>query len=137
MVGGELGRGPATLPKEEMNRVSNFGTPVARFAMDCNTSALEAARLQSNEPGLPLPDPVAMAIAIDPSICTRRSLHYVDGETKSDLTRGMTVVDQLDVADDDRNAPLWQPLIQRGRNARVCWEIDVPKRKELLYSVPR
>jgi purine nucleosidase len=137
MVGWELCRGAATLSEEEMARVRDFGTPVARFAMDCNTSALAAARLQSNEPGLPLPDPVAMAIAIDPSICTRRSLHYVDVETNSDLTRGMTVVDQLDVADDDRNAPLWQPLIERGRNARVCWEIDVPKWKELLYSVLR
>jgi len=135
MVGWELCRGPATLSEEEMDRVRGFGTPVARFAMDCNASALEAARLQSNEPGLPLPDPVAMAIAIDPSICTRRSLHYVDVETESDLTRGMTVVDHLDVADDERNAPLWRHLIERGQRAHVCWEIDVPKWKELLYSV--
>ena len=134
MVGWELCRGAATLSEEEMDGVRDFGTPVARFAMDCNTSALAAARLQSNEPGLPLPDPVAMAIAIDPSICTRASRHYVDVETDSDLTRGMTVVDQLDVADDERNAPLWKPLIERGRNAQVCWEIDVPKWKELLYS---
>jgi purine nucleosidase len=134
MVGWELCRGPATLSEAEMDRVRRFGTPVARFAMDCNTSALAAARLQSNEPGLPLPDPVAMAIAIDPSICTRRSLHFVDVETESDLTRGMTVVDHLDVADDERNAQLWQPLIERGRNAHVCWEIDVPRWKELLYS---
>jgi len=118
-----------------MDRVRGFGTPVARFAIDCNTSALEAARLQSNEPGLPLPDPVAMAVAIDPEICTRRSRHYVDVETDSDLTRGMTVIDQLDVADDERNAPLWEPLIERGRNVEVCWEINVPKWKELLYSV--
>ena len=135
MVGWELCRGAATLSEEEMDRVRSFETPVARFAMDCNASALEAARLQSNEPGLPLPDPVAMAIAIDPSICTRRSRHYVDVETDSDLTRGMTVVDHLDVADDERNAPLWKPLIERGRNAQVCWEIDVPKWKELLYSI--
>ena len=43
--------------------------------------------------------------------------------------------DHLDVADDERNAPLWKPLIERGRNAHVCWEIDVPKWKELLYSI--
>jgi len=135
MIGWELCRGAATLSEEEMDRVRGFGTPVARFAIDCNTSALEAARLQSNEPGLPLPDPVAMAVAIDPEICTRRSRHYVDVETDSDLTRGMTVIDQLDVADDERNAPLWEPLIERGRNVEVCWEINVPKWKELLYSV--
>jgi purine nucleosidase len=137
MVGWELCRGEATLSEEEMDRVRDFGTPVARFAMDCNTSALAAARRQSNEPGLPLPDPVAMAVAIDPSICVRRSTHYVDVETDSDLTRGMTVVDHLDVADDERNAPLWKPLIERGRNAEVCWEIDVPRWKELLFSVLR
>lgn len=137
MVAWELCRGAATLSEEEMGRVRDFGTPVARFAIDCNTSALAAARLQSNEPGLPLPDPVAMAVAIDPSICTRKSHHYVDVETDSDLTRGMTVVDQLDIADDERNAQLWKPLIERGRNVKVCWEIDVPKWKELLYSVLR
>lgn len=135
MVGWELCRGAATLSEEEMDRVRDFGTPVARFAIDCNTSALEAARLQSDEPGLPLPDPVAMGIAIDPEICTRRSRHYVDVETDSDLTRGMTVVDQLNVADDERNAPLWETLIERGRNVEVCWKIDVPKWKQLLYSV--
>lgn len=137
MVGWELCRGPATLSEEEMERVRDLETPVARFAIDCNTSALAAARLQSNEPGLPLPDPVAMAVAIDPEICTRRSSHYVDVETESGLTRGMTVVDQLDVADDERNARLWKPVIERGRNVEVCWEIDVPKWKALLYSVLR
>ncbi|NNK48836.1 MAG: nucleoside hydrolase, partial [Gemmatimonadetes bacterium] len=137
MVGWELCRGSATLSEEEMERIRAFGTPVARFAMDCNTSALAAARLQSNEPGLTLPDPVAMAVAIDPSICTRRSLHYVDVETDSDLTRGMTVVDHLDVANDERNAPIWRELVERGRNAQVCWELDIPKWKELLYSVLR
>jgi len=137
MVGWELCRGAATLSEKEMDMVRGFGTPVARFAIDCNKSALAAARLQSNEPGLPLPDPVAMAIAIDPSICTRASHHYVEVETDSDLTRGMTVVDQLDIADDERNAPLWKPLIERGRNVEVCWEIDVSKWKELLYSTLR
>jgi purine nucleosidase len=78
-----------------------------------------------------------MAVAIDPSICTHRSSHYVDVETDGALTRGMTVVDRLDVADDERNAPHWKPLIESGRNVQVCWEIDVRKWKELLYSVLR
>lgn len=137
MVGWELCRGAATLSEQEMDRVRGIGTPVARFAMDCNRSALLAARLQSNEPGLPLPDPVAMAVAIDPSVCTRSSSHYVEVETDSELTRGMTVVDGLDVAEDERNAPTWRPVIERGRTVEVCWEIDVTKWKELLYSTLR
>jgi purine nucleosidase len=137
MVGWELCRGEATLSEEEMTLLRGLGTPQARFAIDCNLKALEAARLQSNEPGLPLPDPVAMAIAIDPAVCTRRSRHYVDVETGSDLTRGMTVVDALDVVDDERNAPIWASLLEREPNVDVCWEIDVRAWKELLYSVLR
>jgi purine nucleosidase len=137
MVGWELCRGEATLSEEEMTLLRGLGTPQARFAIDCNLKALEAARLQSNEPGLPLPDPVAMAIAIDPTVCTRRSRHYVDVETGSDLTRGMTVVDALDVVDDERNSPIWASLLEREPNVDVCWEIDVRAWKELLYSVLR
>ncbi len=137
MVGWELCRGEATLSHEEMAMVKAFDTPLAHFAIDCNSMALEAARIQSGEKGLPLPDPVAMAIAIDPDICTRSSRHYVDVETESDLTRGMTVVDALDVVDDERNAPVWAELLGRDPNASVCWEIDIPAWKELLYSVLR
>ncbi len=137
MVGWELCRGPATLSEDEMEEVRAYGTEVARFAIDCNTSALAAARLQSGEPGLPLPDPVAMAIAIDPKICTRRARHYVDVEVQSDLTRGMTVVDQLDVADDARNAAIWGPVIETGRTVEVCWGIDVPAWKDLLRATLR
>lgn len=137
MVGWELCRGDATLSPAEMDMVRGFGTDVARFAMDCNSTALVAARLQSNEPGLPLPDPVAMAIAIDPDVCTRRSRHLVDVETGSALTRGMTVVDALDVAGDERNARTWEPLLRPGPNVEVCWEIDVAAWKSLLYSTLR
>ena len=74
-----------------------------------------------SEPGLSLPDPVTMAIALDPSICTRRSAHFVDVETVSELTLGMTVVDQLGVT-------------KKEANIEVCWEIDVRGWKDLLYK---
>ncbi len=48
-----------------------------------------------------------MSIALDPTIGTQWSDHYVDVETQSDLTRGMTVVDRLNVADDERNHAVW------------------------------
>lgn len=137
IVGWELCRGPATLSEGEMSEVRAFGTRRAAFAIDCNRKALVAARRQSNEPGLPLPDPVAMAIAIDPEVCTRKSPHRVDVETQSELTRGMTVVDALGVAGDERNAPVWAPLVERGRALMVCWEIDVESWKRHLYAALR
>ena len=79
-------------------------------------------------------DPVAMSIALDPTIGHESSRHYVDIETGSELTRGMTVVDRLGVAADERNRATWAELLGRGPNAKVYWAIDVPRWKQALYS---
>ena len=78
----------------------------------------------------------ALAIAIDPTICTRKSKHYVEVECDGTYTRGMTVVDQLGVAPyDTANVAMWQPLVARGEpHITVCWEIDNQRWKELLYK---
>ncbi|GAB4407786.1 MAG: nucleoside hydrolase [Anaerolineae bacterium] len=140
MVGWELCRGEANLTDEEMRYCKEeINTPLAHFAIDCNKSALEANRSWLGDPGLGLPDPVAMAIAIDPTICTRKSKHYVEVECDGTFTRGMTVVDQLGVTPyDTPNVAMWQPLVQRGEpHITVCWEIDARRWKELLYATMR
>ncbi len=131
MVGWELCRHEANLDDEEMAYVRSFDNPLARFAIDCNATAVEANRRQSGDPGLALPDPIAMGIALDPSICTRRSAHRVLLETESDLTRGMTVVDALEIHDYPHNDRVWGHLARP--NAVVCWEIDVPAWKAMLF----
>jgi purine nucleosidase len=68
-----------------------------------------------------LPDPITMAIALDPGVCTQRSWHYVEIACADELTRGMTVVDQLNVTG------------QRP-NVEVCWEIDARRWKEILVA---
>ena len=89
---------------------------------------------QTGERLLSLPDPVAMAIALDPTIATETELHYVEIEIESDLTRGMTVVDMLDVAGNARNAEIWTAAIRAGKNVSVTWEIDSARWKALLYQ---
>jgi purine nucleosidase len=86
--------------------------------------------MQTGEVGISLPDPVAMAIALDPSICTSASEHFVDVEVAGELTRGMTVVDRLGVAGDERNRAVWKS----ARKTRVCWTIDNSRWKNALYS---
>lgn len=135
MVGWELCRGPANLTHEEMARVKGFDTEIAHFAIDCNATAVRATRRQSGDPGLGLPDPVAMAIAIDPDLCLRREAHHVMVETGSPLTRGMTVVDRLDVCGEPRNAGVWGDRAGRDPWIEVCWELDVDGFKEMLFSV--
>jgi purine nucleosidase len=75
-----------------------------------------------------------MAIALDLTIGSEWSEHYVDVEIHSELTRGMTVVDRLNVATDDRNRVVWAEVLQRGRKARVCWTIDTARWKRALFS---
>jgi purine nucleosidase len=75
-----------------------------------------------------------MAIALDPTICTSASPHHVEIECASDLTRGQTVVDRLNVTDDDRNRGVWSKLRGRPRNVSVCWTIDIARWKALLYQ---
>ena len=124
MVGWEHCRGKAALDAADMKHVRSFRTPLADFTLDCNAAALKAATEWLGDPGLTLPDPVTMSIALDPSVCTERAKHFVDVETASDLTRGMTVVDRHGV-------------LNKEPNIEVCWAIDVDKWKRALYQVLR
>lgn len=133
MVGWELSRGEAKLSLDEIERVRALDTEVAHFALDCNRTLLEFSEGLDGDIGIDLPDPVAMAIALDPSICSRSSHHHVLIETESDLTRGMTVVDELGVADWDHNRSVWDSRTERGPNVEVCWELDVTAFKQLLF----
>jgi purine nucleosidase len=93
--------------------------------------------VQTGEDGISLPDPIAMAIALDPSIGTDWSEHYIDVETQSELTGGMTVVDKLNVADDERNQPVWAPVLEKKKKAKVCWAMNNPPWKEALFTALR
>ena len=133
LVGWQLCRGEANLREKEIAHVLSLGTPLAKFAIDCNRTAMAANRAQSGEIGIALPDPVAMAIALDPTICTSSSKHHAEIECASELTRGQTVVDRLNLSDDARNRGVWSTFRHRPRNVNICWSIDIARWKELLY----
>jgi purine nucleosidase len=134
LIGWHLCRGAAALLPHEIEEVRAMGTEIARFAIECNSTAREAYREQTGEDGISLPDPVAMSVALDAGIALTSSQHYVDVETASELTRGMTVVDRLDVAANERNRETWGPLLDRGANAKVVWAIDVAGWKKALFA---
>jgi purine nucleosidase len=134
LVGWHLCRGEAALNPDDIKHVLSLGTPRARFAIECNSRAQEAYFEQTGEHGISLPDPVAMAIALDPTIVTQQSEHYVDVETASELTRGMTVVDRLNVAANERNRAVWAPVLERGKKTKVYWTIDNKRWKQALYA---
>ena len=136
LIGWQLCRGDAVLREPEIKRVEAFNTKLAHFAIECNSHARAAYKVQTNEDGISLPDPIAMCVGLDPSVGTEWSEHFVDVETQSELTRGMTVVDRLNVAGDERNRAVWAPVL-RGPKAKVCWSIDNKRWKEALYAALR
>ena len=134
MVGWHLSRGEAVLNLSDIQRVLSFNNPVAHFAIECNSSAQHAFFIQTGEHGISLPDPIAMAVALDSSIIREESDHFLDVETESELTRGMTVVDRLNVATDERNRGVWAATLANGHKATMVWAIDNPAWKQALYA---
>jgi purine nucleosidase len=134
LVGWHLSRGEALLSPSDIQEVLDLGTPVAEFAIECNSYAQEAILKQTGEHGICLPDPVAMAVAIDPSIVTSESAHWMEVETESELTRGMTVIDRLNVAEDERNREVWAQSTAGGHKAKIIWTIDNVRWKQALFA---
>ena len=134
MVGWELCRGEANLTEEEMEVAYGFKTEKADFTIDCNKHALESSQNWLGDPGLGLPDPVAMAVALNPDVITKASRHNVqvviDGPA-----RGMTIVDQLHVGESDPHIDEYWSHTER--NINVIWEIDSNEWKETLYKTIR
>jgi purine nucleosidase len=135
MVGWELCRGAANLDEADIARCRALGTPLAHFTVDCNSKALDANRRLFHDPGIGLPDPIAMAVALDPEIATRTSRHAVEIECASPLTRGMTVVDSLDVVPRKLGDPAGWPeaAVSGPPNATIVWQIDVARFKQRLF----
>jgi purine nucleosidase len=137
VVGWHLSRGEAVVTEKEIAEILGLSTPLAHFAIDCNSHARRAYKVQTGEDGISLPDPVAMCIALDPTVVTDSSDHYLDVETQSELTRGQTVVDRLNVSADDRNRAVWSQVLQKNRKARVHWTIENRRWKQALFTALR
>lgn len=132
LVGWHLCRGEAVVHPGEMEQLRAAGV-LGRFVVDANRVATEAIRTQTGEVGISLPDPTAMAVALDPSVVTWASDHLVAVSTDDALTRGQTVVDRLNVATDDRNrrSGAWT---HSAHKSRVVWTMDVPRFKRMLFD---
>jgi purine nucleosidase len=132
MVGWHVSRGPSVLTDAECDELVAQGGPKARFAVECNARARAAYFVQTGERGLSLADPTAMAIALDRNIGLSWSRHFVEIECASELTRGMTIVDRLNVAHDENNRGAWADALAANVKADVCWSFDAAAYKAML-----
>jgi purine nucleosidase len=104
LVGWDISRHYAVLDPTDAAAIRAIGTPLAEFCIDIqgvvNTFALHETKLA----GFDLPDPIAMAYAIDPSVATETRRLHCEVETASTVTRGMVVMDLLGLTGRDPNA---------------------------------
>ncbi len=81
-----------------------IGTPLAQFCVDIQAVVARFCATETKLAGFDLPDPIAMAHAIDPAVGVEMEHLNVRVETESPLTRGMVVMDVLGFTDLPPNA---------------------------------
>jgi len=104
MVGWDISRTYATVNAEETAHLRGFNTPLAVFCVDIQAAVIPFAMNQSKLPGFDLPDPIAMAIALQPEIATDTKSLFVAIEAQSELCRGQSVVDHFGIMGQNPNA---------------------------------
>ena len=134
MVGWQVSRDDSVLTEAEIAQVLALGTDKARFAIECNGRAQQAYFTQTGQSGLSLADPTAMAVALDRAMGTRWSRHLVEVECASELTRGMTIVDRLNVTHDPSNRAAWKRALEAGVTTDICWTLDSAGFKAMMLK---
>ncbi len=97
MVGWDVSRDYATIGEDEVLRMEALGTDLSRFAVAIQRRLLQYCLTQTKLSGFDLPDPMAMAVAIEPAVATRVDRRFVAVETGGRWGRGQTMVDELEV----------------------------------------
>ena len=93
MVGWDVTRRHGAFSPQDLAALRAVDTPLARFCVDIQQAMARFVLTRTGHPDFDLPDPMAMAIALDPSVATRSEYCFVAIETVSALCRGQSVVD--------------------------------------------
>ena len=127
MVGWDISRTYAVFNPVDTAALRAVGTPLACYCVDIQKAveqfALSTTRLQ----GFDLPDPIAMAIALDPTVATKSHHCYVAIETLSPLCRGQSVVDRLHLLGREPNAEV---IIEASREQFLRMLFDAVSSKQ-------
>lgn len=103
LVGWDVSRGYAVITPEEAQAIRAIDTPYARFVVDIQAALSRFCRTVTRLEGFDLPDPITVAIALEPEIATVSRRLFVDVELGGEWGRGQTVVDHLGVTGRDPN----------------------------------
>ena len=91
IVGWDISVASATFSPEEAADLRSIGTPYAEVAVDCQ-AVVDAYARNTGLAGFDLPDPIAMAVALNPSIAST-SPAFVEVLTGAGPARGVQSTD--------------------------------------------
>ncbi len=103
-VGWDISRRDAVIVPALADELRAIGTPLAEFCVDIQATVASFCATETKLAGFDLPDPIAMAYAIDPTIATETRRMHLDVECDSVTTRGMVVMDLLGFTRREPNA---------------------------------
>jgi purine nucleosidase len=95
-----------TFPWKEYDALAALPTRAGRFFRDTSLAGTSFLRQFRPEFGFLLPDPLAMAITLQPDLILNREQRFVTVELNGALTRGQTVVDHLGLTRRDPNVDI-------------------------------
>jgi purine nucleosidase len=96
MIGWDISRKYAVFGPSAAAELRAIGTPLAHFCMDIQATVDTWSREETQLAGFDLPDPIAMAVALDATVATQTILAPVLVATDP-LCRGQTVIDHRNV----------------------------------------
>jgi purine nucleosidase len=92
MVGWDISRKYAVFGPDDSDALRALG-PLGEFSVDIQRTLVQFALTETGLAGFDLPDPIAMAIALEPAIALDVETVHVAVERRGELTRGQTVID--------------------------------------------
>ncbi len=113
--------GDAEIDSEDRAKLKAMKTNRGNFFVDCNRRLLEYNQRSYNKDIISMPDPTAMAIAIDPSIVMESKDVYTRIELYSTLSYGQLIYDFMNIH-------------KQKPNVRLITKIDAYKFKELVFK---
>ena len=92
MIGWDIALNHAVFDMEDLARYKAMDTKLAHFSMDIQKQSIEFSIEEMGYKSFNLPDPIAMAVAIDDSVVLQRKEGHIDILLSNDQSRGQTVV---------------------------------------------
>ncbi|HLQ07247.1 MAG TPA: nucleoside hydrolase [Nitrososphaerales archaeon] len=124
MVGWEICMRHGLVDRPELDEIAGMSTTEARFFTAVNRRAVEFTKEMEGKDAAPCPDSITMAIVLNPAVATDVRRKFVDVDNESELSRGATYVDHLNI-------------LKREPNLEVVYSASERLFKEMLFRMLR